>query len=164
MNSNKLPGDYIAGFVDGEGCFVLTYRRDVRHDRKNSPEYFYWRTEFAILLKSDDKNILEKIKNTLRCGWISINKNNGARYTVSDINDLYYKIIPFFDKYKLRAKKRHDYKLWKEAVEIFKNNQLKIGKGVSQKMWDEKDMNRLKEIHNEMMEYKGGTHRHKWLS
>ena len=29
---NKLPGDYVAGFVDGEGCFILSFRRDIRHD------------------------------------------------------------------------------------------------------------------------------------
>lgn len=29
----KLPEDYIAGFVDGEGCFALNFRRDIRHER-----------------------------------------------------------------------------------------------------------------------------------
>jgi len=38
----KLPGDYIAGFVDGEGCFALKFRRDYKSKRKSKPEYFYF--------------------------------------------------------------------------------------------------------------------------
>gem|GEM_PF-6727427 len=42
-----ISGEYVAGFVDGEGCFALKFRRDVRRDRMGSPEYFYWDAEFA---------------------------------------------------------------------------------------------------------------------
>lgn len=45
MEGKILPGDYIAGFVDGEGCFALKFRRDVRHDRPGNPEYYYWDIE-----------------------------------------------------------------------------------------------------------------------
>jgi len=40
MMFEKLPGDYVAGFVDDKGCFYINFRRDVRHDRKNKPVYF----------------------------------------------------------------------------------------------------------------------------
>lgn len=160
---NKLPGDYIAGFVDGEGCFSLKFRRDVRKDRINSPEYYYWTIEFAILLKSDDKEVLKLIRNTLDCGNISINKNRAARYSVSGIDDLFSKIKPFFSKYKLRAKKKFDYILWSEALDIFKRNQDTVGKGTSQKDWSDKDQKRLFKIHSEMSKYKGGAHSSKWI-
>ena len=58
----KLPGDYIAGFIDGEGCFALKFRRDVRRERKNNPVYYYWDIEFAVVLRGDDKDILNNIK------------------------------------------------------------------------------------------------------
>ena len=66
----KLPGDYIAGFVDGEGCFALKFVRSVRHDRPNKPVYFYWALEFVIMLKADDKEILDRIQYTLDCGTV----------------------------------------------------------------------------------------------
>ena len=56
--ARKITGVYIAGFVDGEGCFSLTYRKD-------KGKYFYWKASFVITLKKDDKNILESIKEYL---------------------------------------------------------------------------------------------------
>ena len=140
----KLPGDYIAGFVDGEGCFALKLRRDIRYERKNKPIYFYWDIEFAIVLRKDDKEILEAIRETLECGKISINKYGMARYAVNDINDLMYKIIPFFELYQLHAKKKFDFELWKEAmVLLYKNRGLKTNisttgnpRGKRKKNWD----------------------------
>ena len=74
MNTGKeLPGDYVAGFVDGEGCFYLTYRSEIRYERPGKPKYFRWTPYFAINLRQDDKEILEKIRNTLSCGNIHFN-------------------------------------------------------------------------------------------
>lgn len=165
----KLPGDYIAGFVDGEGCFALKFRRDVRHDRKNKPVYFYWDIEFAILLRADDKDILEKIKNTLNCGKISISKRGAVRYSVNNVDELVDKIVPFFDKYSLHAKKKYDFNLWQEALVILeRNRQLKIQRpsnqvGFSKVQWSTKDLNRLKQIRLEMKPYKSGNKPWKWL-
>ena len=167
----KLPGDYIAGFVDGEGCFALKFRRDVRRDRKNKPVYFYWDVEFAVTLKSDDKEILNKIQNTLECGLVgNADKQGTVRYAVNNIDDLINKIVPFFEKYRLRAKKFHDFELWKEVVEIFKRNQriktnTERGKNGFQKtQWNPIDLERLREIHEAMKQYKGGNRGNwKWL-
>jgi hypothetical protein len=171
MEKEKLPGDYIAGFVDGEGCFALGFRRDVRHDRKGAPEYFYWDIAFAIVLRDDDSQILEMIKETLGCGRISTTKNSSVRYEVSDVNDLINKIVPFFKNNPLRAKKRLDFKLWKEALMILnRNKQIKSGperKGVRgfQKInWNADDLKRLKQICGEMKQYKSKGKDWKWLS
>jgi len=156
----KLPGDYIAGFVDGEGCFALKFRRDVRHERKNKPVYFYWSVEFAICLRVDDAEILERIQYTLDCGRISIAKRGLARYAVNRMTDLRGKVIPFFDRYILQAKKVHDFKLWKEAVEvIYRNHQEGINrtageKGFSKISWNQDDLRKLLEVHKKMGQYK----------
>ena len=166
----KLPGDYIAGFVDGEGCFALKFRRDVRHDRKNKPVYFYWDIEFAIVLRNDDREILESIKYTLNCGRLNKPDQRGfARHSVTHINDLTAKIVPFFDKHPLYAKKKYDFLLWKEAVGIFKRNQrfevnARAGKdGFQKTIWNEKDLKRLAAIHEEMKQYKAKHKGWKWL-
>ncbi len=171
----KLPGNYIAGFVDGEGCFALKFRKETKYNRgkRNGirPTYFYWDIEFAIVLKKDDKDILEKIKNTLDCGKLSeSDKYNSIRYAVNDIIDLSNKILPFFQKYPLHAKKRFDFELWKEAVAIFKRNQRlnvnrkKGERGFYKTNWNFKDLERLKEIHEEMKKYKGDSRSWKWLN
>jgi len=127
MNTGKeLPGDYVAGFVDGEGCFYLTYRSEIRYERPGKPKYFRWTPYFAINLRQDDKEILEKIRNTLSCGNIYLlNRRDGeklAQFIIQNMDDLYSKILPFFEKYTLRAKKRHDFELWKKALKIMYNN------------------------------------------
>jgi hypothetical protein len=158
----KLPGDYIAGFVDGEGCFALKFVRSVRHERKNSPTYFYWGLEFAIVLRADDKEILEKIKETLGCGSVSgANKAGAARFSVSKWDDLSNKILPFFEKYPLRAKKQKDYLLWMEALAILiRNKQAKAFKKIAM---SEADLSRLQEIHKEMGKFKSNVKEWKWI-
>jgi len=167
----NLPPDYIAGFVDGEGCFALKFRRDVKQNRKNKPVYFYWDIEFAIVLRGDDRELLEKIQSTLDCGRISISKKGGeARYSVADTDSLNEKIVPFFLKHPLYGKKRFDFDLWKEAAEIFKRNQRtainipKTGKkGFSKMPWRSEDLTRLRAIHEEMRKYKSSVKEWKWL-
>ncbi|TSC68145.1 MAG: hypothetical protein G01um101466_538 [Parcubacteria group bacterium Gr01-1014_66] len=171
----KLPGDYIAGFVDGEGCFALNFRRDVRHERPGSPMYFYWKIIFAITLRSDDSAILESIQNTLECGFISftsngstINPHNSIRYQVSDMTDLMEKIVPFFDTYSLRAKKKYDFELWKQALKIlFKyKNKRKIAtkgqQGFIKTSWDREDVSNLEDIALKMKSYKSLRSSWKW--
>ncbi|MDP3974677.1 MAG: LAGLIDADG family homing endonuclease [Candidatus Jorgensenbacteria bacterium] len=158
----KLPGDYIAGFVDGEGCFALKFRRDIRRERKGSPEYFYWDIGFIISLRSDDREILEKIKETLQCGNVIVNRRGMAQYSVSKLDDLALKVVPFFEKYQLRAKKQHDFILWKESLVLLeKNRGKKTGlsttensRGKRSKEWNSSDLQRLIHIHEEMGRYK----------
>ena len=49
--TQELPGDYIAGFVDGEGCFYLTYRSEKKTKRPGQPIYRRWLAYFAIKSK-----------------------------------------------------------------------------------------------------------------
>ncbi|HUC01729.1 MAG TPA: LAGLIDADG family homing endonuclease [Candidatus Paceibacterota bacterium] len=158
----KLPGDYIAGFVDGEGCFALKFVRSVRYERPNKPVYFYWAIEFAIVLRADDVEILEGIRYTLDCGTVRpANKAGCARLSVAKWDDLSSKVVPFFEKYPLRAKKRKDYLLWKEALSILiKNKQVKAFKKITM---SDVDLARLKEIHTEMGEFKSNVKEWKWL-
>jgi len=169
MNNNKLPGDYIAGFVDGEGCFALNFRRDIRHERgkrsKLKPTYFYWKAQFVISLRSDDNELLQKIKNTLNCGQISFSRNN-ARYQISNLNDLKDIIIPFFLKHRLYGKKNKDFYLWKEAIGIlvkYKEQRASInrkpgGSGFYKITWERQDLRKLSEIRNNMSSYKADRH------
>ena len=163
---DRLSGDYIAGFVDGEGCFAIKFRRDVRHDRKNKPTYFYWGIEFSIVLRGDDRDILESIREAIGCGNISENKRGHVRYQVGNLDDLSNKVIPFFNRYSLHAKKKFDFELWKEALYIFTRNQQtreKGKRGFSKVQWSNDDLQRLVEIQEEMRNYKSAREDWKWI-
>ncbi len=154
-----LSGDYIAGFVDGEGCFSLFYRKDIKKFKKSQKIYYEWKTCFAVVTRIDDTNLLKNIKDTLKVGSLYFGKRS-VQFRVSNLDELYNIIMPFFRKYKLRGKKREDFKLWSEAVTILYNQKLKEGKILKglykfrKKDWDKKELTRLNEIREEMKKYK----------
>ena len=140
----KLPGEYIAGFVDGEGCFTIVISR---HPTKKLGVDA--RLHFQIELRSDDMEILQKIHKTLGCGHIY--ELNYKRYgwnphvelKVSSIREIIDKLIPFFEQYPLRAKKRLSYQYFLQAVEIFKTKQHLTLDGIEQLRNIRKEMNQF---------------------
>ena len=164
MKADLPSGDYIAGFVDGEGCFALNLRRDVRHERKGNPVYYSWKAAFIIVLHKGDCELLEKIKRVLGCGSIHTSAGRGTqcRYQVTNINELEYGIIPFFQKHKLHGKKRNDFTIWSKAVNIlakYKNRRGKVNiekgtRGFNKIEWTKEDMHKLIESRDQMNKYK----------
>jgi hypothetical protein len=114
-----LPPDYIAGFVDGEGCFALKYRANRKFDANGNKlhEYFYWSAEFVIVLHPSDQALLEEVRKTLKVGKISLAKTTKqVRYSVQDTKELASIIVPFFREHSMYGRKNEDFKLWAEAV------------------------------------------------
>ncbi|OGE81123.1 MAG: hypothetical protein A3H72_00895 [Candidatus Doudnabacteria bacterium RIFCSPLOWO2_02_FULL_48_8] len=158
---DKLPGDYLAGFVEGEGCFALKYRLDRKIRNGKTREYFYWNAEFAIVLRSDDANLLHKIRDTLGCGSVTfVNGGKLARYSVQNPKLLREIFIPLFNKHPLRGKKASDFKLWSRGVELISGARLKninVKKGVRGFISNHLEPDIEKELHkirNQMLEYK----------
>jgi len=151
---NKLPGDYVAGFVDGEGCFFLTYRKETKRSRPGNPTYYRWSAGFAMTLREDDAEILKQIRDTLGCGNVyflnakDCRMGKQAYFGVQNIDDAHNKVSPFFIKFPLRAKKRHDFELWDKAIEII------YRKKKSKELYSTKDHSLLKEIRTKMRVYK----------
>ncbi len=162
-----LPGEFVAGLTEGEGCFALKFRRDVKKNRPNSPEYFGWQALFVISLRKDDAPLLEKVKNTLECGNLSFS-GGSVRFQIQDIETLLNKVIPFFDRFRLHGKKYEDFLLWKEAVRIIyknkkKNVNVEQGKrGFTPVIWHKEDLLRLEEIRQQMRIFKSKQPPFKW--
>lgn len=165
-----LPGDYIAGLVDGEGCFSLQYNREIKHARKGKPVYFRWEAQFAMGLSEDGRAILEEMQATLGCGKVYKCKARRiqrplAIFVVYAIEKLWEKVIPFFEKYPLRAKKRHDFELWKQAVEVLWHNNGKYAtKAIQQTDEYKEDQATLEGIYLAMRQYKAKGRGSKWLA
>ncbi len=121
MNT-KLNSNYIVGFVDGEGCFSITINN---HNNKQEV-----RLLFEIELREDDKKILERIQETLECGNIYYLKYKRYqkwrphyKYKVSNFSDIYTKVIPFFRKYPLQAKKKLSFAKFCKVANMIKKKQ-----------------------------------------
>jgi hypothetical protein len=110
-------GDWLAGFIDGEGCFQIL-------ENRSSGGWFRYRLWFRISLRDDDAEILYEIQR--RTGLGSITRRGARRSewgaTVDwivrqreEIRDL----CEILDRYPLRAKKSRDFEIWKRAADLW---------------------------------------------
>src|SRR3989338_6738384 len=112
-----LSPDYIAGFIDGEGSFSICINK-----QKTTRNGIEIRPGFAIELRADDREILERIMVTIGCGKIydcSYERYGWfphAKYRISSYRLLVEYLIPFLDKHPLQAKKAVVYRLWRQVV------------------------------------------------
>lgn len=125
-----LNPHYIGGFVDGEGCFCISINRK----NQRVPEV---RLIFEIELREDDEPILRKIQEILGCGSIYYlpyaryeKWRPHVKYKVSNFKDISEKIIPFFKKYPLQAKKRESFDTFCQAAEIIRNKRHLTEEGI----------------------------------
>jgi len=170
LDDGSLPPQYVSGLVDGEGCFVLGFRRDKRYERKGQPEYYYWNVAFAILLRSDDCELLEKVRNTLGCGSVSVSET-AAQYRVYGIEDLKKKVVPFFTENRIYGKKGKDFALWAEAVGILYDKHIRRRSIDRRGLWgaprislDSHQNERMLVLKARMAAYKAKGRSWKWTS
>jgi hypothetical protein len=147
----------IVSLVNNDGCFDLQFRKDTRHERTNSPTYYRWKAQFVVTGPKDNAKILEKVKNEMGCGEVTISKDQ-ARFSVQKISDIAEVIVPFFKKNCLADKKKKDFELWAKGVEVIQRN-----KGKYLAAWKKNDLCTLIEIHKSSAKYKNRPRAPKWL-
>ena len=106
-------GYWLAGFIDGEGCFVI---------REQKGEY---RPAFQLRLRDDDLPVLHYIRHRLGVGDIYGERGRPDRAGyVSRPKALFWiqskatcmRLVEVLDRAPLRSKKARDYAIWREAV------------------------------------------------
>ncbi len=125
-----LNPHYITGFVDGEGCFCVSIGRK----RFRVPEV---RLYFEIELREDDEPILKEIQKILDCGsiyYLSYERYKKWRphvkFKVGSFKDIKEKIIPFFQKYPLQAKKKKQFEFFCQVAEMISRNEHRNLEGI----------------------------------
>jgi DNA modification methylase len=100
-------GYWLAGLIDGEGHFAIK-----AHSRgSHAPA-------FALKMRKDERGTLEVIRRHLGVGTIRDEEREPhptSSWVVQDKAGC-QRLVDLLDKYPLRAKKRMDYALWREAV------------------------------------------------
>ena len=116
-DSPVLDPNWVTGFVDGEGCCLLTIRTDKRLKTG-------WAVEpgFSLGLHVKDKPLLEKIQKQLGVGKIYKHGPRGYIFQVRTFKDL-NTLIKHFDSYPLKTKKFTDFKGLKIIMMKFKNKE-----------------------------------------
>jgi hypothetical protein len=106
-------GHWLAGFIDGEGCFIV---------RKVSATSYY--CGFSIELRLDDADIIREIHERTRIGTIKMRERPGPRgndqpqisWNLQSTSDCFM-LAQILDAHPLRAKKKRDYTIWRMALE-----------------------------------------------
>ena len=128
---DKLPPQYVVGFIDGEGSFSVSIGK-----HKTTKSGFEVRPEFEIELRADDREILERILVTIGCGRIydcSYDRYGWyphAKYKISNREDMFKYLFPFLDQYPLQAKKAKVYPFFRQIVTMCRNKEHLTEKGL----------------------------------
>lgn len=129
-----VSANYIVGLTDGEGCFYVNVL-----DSKHYLGGARIDLNFHIKMNEKDRSLLEKVKNTLKCGNVYFQKEKRKnhtqcyRYTVGSHRDIIEKIIPFFKKHPLQsASKQKSIKAFCKIAKIVKTKKHLTKNGVKQ--------------------------------
>jgi hypothetical protein len=111
MNDSDLG--YLAGLIDGEGHLGFL----VNHVRKGRGAKF----QFAIVLRNDDRPVLEWVQRVLGYGTIYHIERKGranpqTRFVVTRIDDC-ERLGHLLSNAPLRSKKREELRMWMEAIQ-----------------------------------------------
>jgi hypothetical protein len=112
-----LSNEWISGFVDGEGCFHVSV---LKHSDMSVG--YQVLPEFAVVQHERDKQILFALKEFFKCGVVRRNHGDRWCYRVRRIDHL-STLCGFFDKHKLKTKKRIDYVRFRRIVKKMNNGE-----------------------------------------
>src|SRR5262245_25535265 len=95
---------YISGFVDGEGCFCVSFQPSRRHR-------FGWevRPSFSVSQNAERAELLYLIQKRWGCGSIRPDRSDKTvKFEVRNVRDLVGIVIPHFEAYPLMSSKQAD--------------------------------------------------------
>ena len=111
--TQRLDPNWISGFIDGEGCFHIGISKhpELRFGHQILPE-------LTVVQHKRDLDLLYRIRSAMNCGVVR--RNHGERYCwrVRDSKNLAEVIIPFFERYKLKSKKRIEFLKFAKVVRM----------------------------------------------
>lgn len=110
----SLPHPYwVTAFADAESSFILLLNKNSKYKTGYSLQ-----TSFSIHLHQKERALLERIASFYGGGNITKTGEDSISYRVTSLKDLIQVIIPHFNRYPLISKKRADYELFKQVVEL----------------------------------------------
>lgn len=97
---------YLSGFVEGEGCFSISYRvlERIAVGVEAKPS-------FSIAQKKSKENyaLLEQIRDFFGFGAIRDDRRGCYKYETRNLGLIIKHVIPFFERYRLQGSKNKDF-------------------------------------------------------
>jgi hypothetical protein len=128
---------WVVGFVDGEGCFSISFvRQPSRGKRKGYKTGYQVIHEFAVAQGAKSIDCLSAIREFFGVGQVLANKRYDNhkehlyRFVVRKRSELLEVVIPFFRKNSLRTAKSKDFEKFARCVELVNANHHLSRKGL----------------------------------
>ena len=105
---------YISGYVDGEGCFCVSFQPSQRHR-------FGWevRPSFSVSQNADRAQLLYTIQHLWKCGHIRPDRSdNTLKFEVRNLQELVNIVLPHFRKFSLQSVKQADVELFDSICQL----------------------------------------------
>jgi len=121
MEVKERTNDYligwVVGFVDGEGCFHVSFTK-----RKRLKLNIEARCSFSVSQNRRSLESLEILQTFFGCGGIRYDSRSQCyKYEVRDRKDL-GRVVSFFSKYRLKTNKVKDFIVFREAYKLILRN------------------------------------------
>ena len=120
--------DYISGFVDGEGCFCISFQPSQRHR-------LGWevRPSFSVSQNEDRAELLSIIRDRWECGHIRPDRSDRTlKFEVRRISDLVDKVLPHFRAHPVLSSKKQDVMLFEEVCRLIHRGRHRTTEGFEQ--------------------------------
>lgn len=107
----NLDPQWIVGFVDGEGCFFVGI-----HRQATMTIGFQTLPEFVVVQHVRDIELLYALKAYFQCGRVVNNHGDRWAYRARGHGNLVTRILPFFERHKLKSRKRQAFEAFRKVV------------------------------------------------
>ena len=110
---------YISGYVDGEGCFTVSFSR-----REKMNVGWEVKPSFSVSQNEERAQVLKLMQEYFGCG--SIRRDYGdktLKFETRNLENLTKKVIPHFQKFPLLSEKQKDFKIFAEVCDLVTKKQ-----------------------------------------
>jgi hypothetical protein len=115
LNARNVS-EYISGFVDGEGCFSVSFSK-----RPHLTVGWETKPSFSVSQNYDRSQPLFIMQKHFGCGFMRDGiSDKTLKYEVRRLDDLLEKVLPHFEQYPLLSAKQCDVELLKEVCMLMK--------------------------------------------
>ena len=151
QQERPITGDWVVGFVDGEGCFSIgLVRQPDRPGRRGYRTGYQITYDFTVTQGAKSLACLEDLREFFGVGHVYRNPRQDNhtedlfQFNVSRRRDLLEVIIPFFDSNPLRTAKRADFDKFARCLAIVDEGRHKTHAGLVEILEIAQTMNRRK--------------------
>jgi hypothetical protein len=116
-------GHYIAGFVDGEGSFNVPIRRE--RDR-----CMPWRASLCFNVSQIGAEQPMLLRTVFGVGTVRGRGDGVFYFEVTRPQDLFERVFPFFDKFRLRGPKSGDLEIFREIAGLIQSGRHRTAEGM----------------------------------